>query len=339
MKITIVELAQHAGVSRATASLVIRNSPLVAEKTRARVLASMAEIGYVYNRGAASLRTQRTQTVGLMIVQITDPFYAELVLGAETALDRADMVPFIANTAESPVRQRRLIDRMHEQNVDGIILCPAVGTPPELMAELKRSRLPCVNVLRSLPDSGADFAGTDSVLGAEMATQHLISLGHRNIAFIGGGFQTSTSADRLAGYKKTLVHNGISINEDFISSCPSSRAGSSQAIQRIMQSSNKPTAAVCFNDVVAFGVMLGLNTLKIRPGIDFAIVGFDNIAEASLCQPGLTTIAINPSKIGEEAASLLLRRIANPEGEPEHIITPPHLVIRDSCGANLKNPA
>ena len=137
MRPTVKDIARHAGVSPATVSLVLRKSPLVAESTRAGVQSSIQSLGYVYHRAAANLRMRLTHTVGLVICEITNPFYAELAAGIDDALDQAGWVTFVANTAESPERQGRFIARMREHRVDGILLAPAEGTAPEAIGELK----------------------------------------------------------------------------------------------------------------------------------------------------------------------------------------------------------
>ena len=148
MRPTVKDIARHAGVSAATVSLVLRNSPLVAATTRAGVQSSMDSLGYVYHRAAANLRMRLTHTVGLVICEITNPFYAELAAGIDDALDQAGWVAFVANTAESPARQSRFIARMREHRVDGILLAPAEGTAADVVDELKRNGVPVVQMLR-----------------------------------------------------------------------------------------------------------------------------------------------------------------------------------------------
>src|SRR6516165_2544869 len=191
IRVTLKDIARHAKVSPATASLVLRNSPLVAAETRARVLASINELGYVYDRAAANLRTRLTHTVGLIVCEITNPFYAELTAGIDEALDRAGWVAFLANTAESPLRQERFIARMREHRVDGFLLSPAEGTDPEQIRGLRRLGIPVVQFLRRLERVDVDHVGADFRLGMTLATEHLIRLGHRRIAFVGAGRRAS----------------------------------------------------------------------------------------------------------------------------------------------------
>jgi LacI family transcriptional regulator len=333
-RVTLLDVARHAGVSRATASLVVRDSPLVTEVTRQRVLASMQKLGYVYHRAAATLRTQRSHTVGLVIPDITNPFFAELTLGIEERLDEANYVVVLTNTSESPEKQNRILTAMYENNADGILFCPAVGTSREAFAMLFQEHLPVVLLVRYLFDADSDYVGTDNVLGAELAVEHLIAHGHQRIAFIGGPATSSARLERLQGYQNALQRHNLSVDEALLPTSSTTRDGGHQAILPLLALDDPPTAALCYNDVVAFGVMLGLQANGRILGQDFAVIGFDDIAEAALWHPPLTTISIRPRQIGRLAAQRLLERIARPEDPPERVILPPSLVVRSSCGSH-----
>jgi len=327
-KLTLKDIARHAEVSPATVSLVLRESPLVAEATRTRVRAAIDSLGYVYNRGAANLRSRRSKTIGLVVCEITNPFYAELVAGIDLVMDRTGWVAFLANSSESPGRQDRFIQRIREQNADGIVLTAAEGTSAELIARLRSWRLPCVQALRRISEEPSDYVGPDYRLGVSMAVGHLIAQGHKRIAYIGGARRTSALRERLAGYRSTMKRHGLGAEP--IVACPATREQGARAIRDLLRTPEPPTAAVCYNDVIAFGVVLGLLEAGRRPGSDFNLVGFDDIAEAALSRPALTTIAVDPRHIGEQVAELVLRRIADPEGRPEQIILPPRLIVRDT---------
>jgi len=330
--VTLIDVARHAGVSRATASLVLRGSPLVAAATRERVLASMQQLGYVYHRTAATLRTRRSHTVGLVITNITNPFFAELTLGVEERLDEANYVVVLANTSESLEKQSSLLTAIHENNADGILLCPAEGTSRETIDALSSGQMPVVLVVRYLFDIDADYVGTDNVLGAKLAVEHLIAHSHRRIAFIGGPAQSSVRRDRLLGYRSALEQHNLSVDETLLPTSATTRNGGHQAILSLLMQNDPPTAALCYNDVVAFGVMLGLQAHGRMPGQDFAVIGFDDIADAALWHPPLTTVSIAPYQMGATAAQRLLERIACPDDPPRSVILPPSLVIRASCG-------
>jgi LacI family transcriptional regulator len=327
-KLTLKDIARHAEVSPSTVSLVLRDSPLVAESTRSKIRATIDELGYVYNRGAANLRSRRSKTIGVVVSEITNPFYAELVAGIDVVMDRTGWIAFFATSSESPERQARFIQRIREQNVDGIILTAAEGTEPEFIARLQGWRIPCVQALRRVGDETSDYVGPDYRMGVSLAVEHLIALGHKRIAFIGGARRISALRERLAGYRAAMKRHGLEAEP--VISCPATREQGARAIREALATPDPPTAAVCYNDLTAFGVILGLQEAGRQPGVDFNLVGFDNIAEAALSRPALTTIAVEPRQIGQEVAELMLRRIADPNGRPEQVILPPRLIIRDT---------
>lgn len=330
-RVTLQDVANHAGVSRATASLVVRDSPLVTDETRERVLASMDALGYVYNRAAASLRSRRSHVIGLVITDITNPFFAQMTVDSETTLEEADYSILLGSTSDRPAKQDLLLETMHGYSVDGVLLAPAMGTTGAVIERLRRWRLPFVLVSRYLPDIETDYVGADNVAGAELAVAHLVRLGHHRIAFIGGSAHSSARHDRLQGLRNVLGREGIPADEALYVTSPVTREGGRQAIREALALADPPTAVLCYNDVVAFGVMLGLQAAGRQPGRDFDVIGFDDIEEAALWQPGLTTVAIDSKRIGAEAAHLLIERIENPDAPARRIILPPRLVLRESC--------
>src|SRR5438874_1202994 len=268
---TVKDIARHAGVSPATVSLVLRSSPLVKTETRRRVQSSIATLGYVYDRAAANLRTRLTKTVGLVVCEITNPFYAELTAGIDDALDRAGWVAFLANAAESPGRQDRFIARMREHRVDGLLLSPAEGTDPELMDRLRQAGVPVVQILRRIGKGKSDHVGTDFRLGITLAAEHLIRLGHKRIAFVGGGRRASPARDRDAGYRQTLARHGLP--EGPVVNCLPTREEGARAVNILLRGeASDPTAVLCYNDICAFGVMLGLADRGLVAGRDIAVV-------------------------------------------------------------------
>ena len=329
-RVTLKDVAEDAGVSRATASLVLRDSPLVATHTRARVRASMQRLGYVYNRVAASLRAQQSRAIGLTVTDITNPFFAELTISIEAHLDEADYAVLLTHTGENVQKQHRLLETMRGYQVDGLILCPAEGTTGEALGQFIQWNVPFVLVARYLPDLEADYVGMDNILGARLALDHLLEQGHQRIAFIGGPETASARYDRLAGYQEALIRHGISAAKALTVPSAVSREGGYQAVRHLLEHPDPPTAALCYNDVVAFGAMLGLEAEGRRVGRDFALVGFDNVADAALVRPSLTTIGVPPSEMGKMAAALLLDRIQDPELPAQKHILSPKLIIRQS---------
>lgn len=340
-RLTLREVAARAGVSRATASLVLRESPLVAAETRARVRAAVDALGYTYNRGAATLRARRSMTIGLLVTELTNPFFAELALGVDAVMDASGYVSFLVGTEECLGRQERFLRRMREQGVDGVVLCPAAGTAPELIRRLQEWRMPCVQAMRQvLPGAGeaeGDHAAADNRFGVEQVVEHLVGIGHRRIAYVGGELSHSVSRARRAGFEAAMRRHGLDTGP--LLKGPPTRHAGAEAVGALLDGPRPPTAVVCFNDLVAFGVMLGLERRGLRAGRDMAVTGVDDLPEAALREPGLTTVATLPRLVGEEAGRLLLRRIADPDRPPERVILPARLVVRGSCGARAAREA
>ncbi len=330
-RVTLLDVAHDAGVSRSTVSLVLRNSPLVAEATRQRVHESFQRLGYIYNRGAASLRTQRSDAVGLIITDLSNPFFAELASGIEAQLDQENYVAVLGSTTDTIAKQDRFLAAMQEHGVDGILLCPTRGTLPDSVARVAQL-IPVVLIVRDLADLEVDYVGADYTAGAEKGVAHLLAHGHTRIAFVGGPPESSARHERQMGYEAALKRAGIAVDKRLLIHSPVTRNGGRQAIIELLALEQPPTAALCYNDIVAIGVMLGLQSVGLAPGKDFGVIGSDDIAEASLWQPALTTVAIHPRRLGETAARRLLDRIAHREAASSRMVLPAELVIRESCG-------
>lgn len=329
---TLKDLARHAGVSVSTASLVMRDSPLVSDSTRSKVLDSARAIAYVRNRSAASLRAGRSGTIGLVVPEITNPFYAEFTAGFEGALNRNDCVTFFGNSAESLSRQEMFIARMREQRVDGIAISPAEGTAASALERLAECGVPCVQAIRYVLGLAMDHVGTDSRLGMAIATRHLVALGHRRIAFVGGGGVTSATRDRRAGYFDGLRQAGLPVDVDLVIDCPIDRRTGAGVLDRLFGLVDPATAAVCYADVIGLGMIHALLDRGLTPGRDFAVVGHDDIEEAAWSHPGLSTVAVTPRRIGAEAARMLVERIADPSLAARRYLLEPRLIVRESCG-------
>lgn len=331
--VTLQDIAAHAGVSRSTVSLVLRESPLVAERTRRKVQQSIKTLGYVYNRGAAAMRGGRTQTLGVVVYDIANPFFGAMVAGINAELTQQDYVSFLANSEDSVPRQQRFLERMREHRVDGLLLCPAAGSSPDLIETLEGWGMPCVQILRYIGTPPFDYAGTDFRHVVRLGMDHLVSLGHQRIAFVGGA-EHAVSQDRLKAYDECLLRHGL-VYRRLIRGEGVTRKDGFLLIQELMQETPRPTAVMCHNDMVAFGVMLGLKRIGLTPGKDCAVIGTDDVEEAALGDPPLTSVATHPYAIGEQAARLALRRIAAPTAPREQVVLSPSLVIRDSCGKPL----
>jgi LacI family transcriptional regulator len=334
-KSTIVDIARVAGVSRAAVSLVLRGKQGVGAEARERVTQAMRDLGYVYNRGAANLRQARSSVVGMIINDLTNPFFAELAIGIERALSIAGYLPFLANTAESVVSQSANIRSMREHGAVGLILSPAFGTDPDELNQLATT-FPIVLAVRRIAGARLAYAVSENELGARRATQHLLSLGHRRIGFVGGRFPAVVREERLSGYRAALEANDISFDPALVVESMPTRIGGLDAMNAALSIGQRPSAVVCFNDVVAMGAMIAASRRGLEIGKDVAIVGFDDIAEASLVAPRLTTVAVDGQALGEHAARLLLDQIrAGPEAIGQYV-GDARLIVRESSGLQLQ---
>ncbi|MCA8879569.1 MAG: LacI family DNA-binding transcriptional regulator [Rhodobacteraceae bacterium] len=330
-RVTLLDVAQAAGVSRATASLVIRKSPLVANETRRKVEEVMDRLGYVYNMGAASMRAARSNTVGVIVPNLTNPFFAEMLAGIEQALDDAGMIVVLANNRESAANQKTILQRMRERGVDGVIVCPARDVRTSLLSKADEWQLPLVQVLRHISENKGDYAGTDYAGGMRQAVEHLVSLGHRSIAFATGGPVHSAYRERLAGFLSAMADHAL--DPEIRIEVPLGPFGSPASAESLLHHSARPSAVICFNDIMAAGLANGMTDLGVRVGQDFSIVGFDDLAEAELVRPRLTSIATFPGEIGANAARLLLSRLQTPGRADQRIVSLTRLVVRQSTGA------
>jgi LacI family transcriptional regulator len=324
---TLSDVAAHARVSRATVSLVLRQSPLVASATREKVEEAIAAVGYVYNRGAARLRTGLSGTVGVIVPEITNPFYAELTAGIDEVLDAAGRLAFLANSNESFERQDRFVRRVKEQGVDGVILCAAVGTTPALVAQLQAWKLPCVQILRTVSGVESDFVGPDFREGTATVVRHLAGLGHKRIALLPSRKPTSAAQDRIEAFRSAMQDHGL--EPGLIRACASREAAAAE-VGRLLDERSPATAFVCHNDLMALAAVGALLRRGLEPGPSLSVIGFDDIPEAAHSMPGLSTVATRPNQVGREAASLLLRRIEAPRSAPDKVLIAPRLIIRET---------
>jgi len=332
-KVTVVDVAHAAGVSKSTVSLVLQGSSLVNEATRAKVGAVIRELGYVYNRSAANLRQSKSKIVGIVVNDLTNSFFAELAVGMDMVVQSAGYIQFMANSAENPDRQAEVIASMREHGMAGLILSPARGTTSADLRPLVDSGIPVVLVARNVPGLKVSSVVSDGHAGAAAAVRHLIELGHRRIAFLGGFNDTAVFDERMRGFRDALVEAALDASDELVISSAPSRAGGVAAVERLLAMADRPTAALCFNDAVAFGACDGLRSARIEPGVDFGVIGFDDVIEAKTAVPALTTVSVDPQGMGRRAAQLLLKQINSGDFEPEALVASVRLVVRESCGA------
>jgi len=255
-----------------------------------------------------------------------------MTAGLSHEMERHDLLLFLANSEESGERQQRFVDSLMRNNACGMVLCAARDTPQAFFDGLKRRNIPVILTVRTFGDADFDYVGTDNFFGTQLATAHLLKLGHRHIAFIGGSHNSGTRAQRIGGFTSKLIEHGLSPKPEWIVASQASQGDGARVAEALLTAYPEITAAVCYQDIVALGVMQALRKMGRTPGQDFALVGFDDITEAALVQPALTTVSVAAEEIGRKAGELLYSRIQGNDEPPKRIILPPALVIRGSCG-------
>lgn len=335
-KATILDIAREAGVSKSTVSLVLQGSGLIRPETAVRVRKAIDDVGYVYNRGAANLRKAHSNVIGMVINDLTNPFFAEMAVGIERVFQSAGFVSFIANTAENPVRQEEVLKSLMEQDVAGLIVSPAHGTSRDAFRRIETANIPVVFVMRRLAESRIPAITPDNRRGAALATAHLIRKGHRRLAFFGGYADMSVCQERLGGFLEACDANGIGPDERLVLEGETNRKGGMACLETALGTAEPPTAALCFNDAVAFGAILGLRKRGLEPGADFAVVGFDDVVEAQHYIPALTSVAVDSAGLGERAAHAVLKMIQSHTTRAEDHVGAVSLVVRESCGPDRK---
>jgi DNA-binding LacI/PurR family transcriptional regulator len=334
-RVTLIDVARHCGVSRATVSLVLNDSPLVATKTRDRVRQAMAELGYVYNRAAASLRTQHSDAIGVVLTNITNPYFAEFATGVQDILTSRDTVPLLAVSGEDRGLQHRLVKSLVERNVDGIVLIPAHGTTPDDLPDLLGT--PLVLMARRLNGVDADYVGAQNRDGGYAAAEHLYSHGCRRIAFVGGYTDSSAREERAGGVGEFLNDRGLTLSADHSVVCEPARRQAREAAMRLLTKDpgiDGPNVdgIVCFSDVVAFGVLDAIADTGHRIGSDIRVIGFDDVHDAGLNRPSLSSVAVPARETGRRAAQLVLERAAGSTERTVREEFPTKLEPRETCG-------
>lgn len=329
-RLTLGHIADQLGISTATVSLALRDSPLVAEDTRVKVKKTAEDIGYIYNRSAASLRTSRSQIVGVAVHDILNPFFAEIFSALENVLEEQGQMIFICNHRDNVRRQQAFVNTLLQHRADGLILCPSVGTSAEEINRLVDQGVPVTLVARDVPGVWAPCVRGDDQNGTYQAARHLIDQGHKKIGMVGGRRDSSTGRYRHEGWRQALIEAGLEPEKQLDLPELMTQADGRATVPAVMGAKDRPTAVVCFNDLVAFGMMTTLRRAGIEPGPDMAITGYDDIDGADARTPALTTVATHPDKIGRLAALTLLRQIAGDRVPNTPIIIEPELRVRES---------
>ena len=331
---TIVDVANRAGVSAITVSRVVNDSGPVSSQVRARVEQAIAELGYVPNSVARSLRSKRTDTLALILTDMTNPFFTTIARGVEDAASDAGMMLFICNTDERDDDEQRYVRMVLQRQVDGLLLVPA-RTGAAAIKQCRDHATPVVVLDRRLKEQVADVVRADSTGGALELGRLLVSLDHRSMAVLSGPRSVSTADDRVAGFRQALAEVAQGQPPRVFRGEYTVESGHAMARQAVA-SNPRPTALFAANNFIALGALQALDQLKIRVPEDIAVVAFDDLPAAMVAFPFLTVAAQPAYEMGRRSVAVLLDRMAAGAAEEFHeVVLPTQLVIRRSSGDAL----
>ena len=327
---TIEDVARRAGVSVGTVSNVLSNARFVRLATRAQVEQAIQELGFRPNRLARALVSRRTNTIGLVLPDIANPFFAELARGAEDILGEQDYVVVLGNSDNDPRKEQRYLSNFDDRRIDGIIVVIAAASDAADVRGLA-NQLPTVAVDRTVPRWRGDTVVGDNRLGMSLAVKHLAELGHDRLAFIDGDSRLSTASERHDGFLQAVETAGLQVHS-YSEGAFTFESGFAQG-EALLRGANRATAVCAANDLLALGVLSAALEHGCRVPDDLSVVGYDDIAYARLASPGLTTVRQPAYDMGTAAARLLLGRLAGARRRSRHLVMEPSLMIRASTTA------
>lgn len=330
---TILDIAREAGVSKSTVSRILNNAENVSPGTRKRVLEVMLKHRYRPNFFARGLGGRRTGVVGVVVTDITNPFYSVLVRGIEDVCRVYRYNIYLCNTDGREEEEKIHIDSLMERKVDGVILASTMLTEHSL-ADLLERDVKLVLVARLPEDhSSFNFVVVDNVMGGYLAAKHLITLGHERIAYIAGPWLSSPNLDRFAGFRRALGEVGLGVDEkDIVQGDFKMESGYLAGMKLAKSLSSRPSAVFAANDAMAVGAMEAFSELGMDVPHDMSVVGFDDIPLGALRCVQLTTVSQSIYDQGAISGKTLIERILHPDkGGIQQIVLPPKLVVRKTC--------
>lgn len=329
---TIKEVAERAGVAPITVSRVVNNSGYVSKATRERVEAAAAELEYVPNMLARSLRFNRTDTLALILTDITNPFWTTVARGAEDASSNHGFNLILCNTDEQDTKQEQYVTVLLRKRVDGFLYVPT-NRSPDLLKTIQAQKIPVVVLDRVIEGVAVDAVRAASEQGAYEAVKHLLELGHRDIAALTGPIQVTSATERISGYRRALREWQLTEHDErIIYGEFTVESGYAMAHQLLAANiDQRPTAFFAANNFIAIGALKALEENRLHVPKDLSIASFDDLPAWSVA-PFLTA-SIQPAyELGYQATELLIKRIQHPATDGyQEIVLPTELVIRDSC--------
>ena len=326
-RVTIADVADAAGVSTGTVSAVLNARPTVRAQTRSRVLETIDRLGYRPSASAQRLGgrgagpTSFPPSVGIVVKEIDNPFYAEVIRGAGDALDAEGYVPFICASGGDFRKEGLVIDSLRGRDVRGVIVAPVLDADADLshLFLLRRSGFPFV-LLETVPGLTTNVVSVDNVAAEREAVRHLLELGHERIAHFAGPAYTRHSADRQLGFETAFSQSPLPLPEGAVVPAGSRFADGYEAgLRHFGGGGARPTAVACFNDLVALGLVRALTELGLRVPEDVSVVGFDDVPAATQTALPLTTVHVPQRAMGRRAVEVILGRLGAPDGDAETV--------------------
>jgi DNA-binding LacI/PurR family transcriptional regulator len=326
--VSIKDIARAAKVSHATVSRALRDSPLVNQETADRIRQIARGMGYRPSAVARSLVTKKTNTLGVVVTSIADPFIAEIVSGIEEMANDHGYSVFLANSNADPDREVKVVQSFHERRVDGIVVTASrVGAL--YLPRLAELQAPIVLINNQHPGQFAHSVRIDNIIASREATQHLIQLGHRRIAYLGdqSGFQSDT--ERFTGYRQALELADLPFRPELVAHGDGKAEGGLPAMEKLLALPQPPTAVFCYNDMSALGALRAIRARGLSVPGDVSLVGFDDLFIASYTQPMLTTIRQPKRQMGRMAMEILLKLFAGSTAQT-NLKVQGELIVRES---------
>lgn len=333
----MIDVAKMAGVSTATVSHVINDSRYVSDETRQKVLSAIATLNYRNNGLARMLRRNQTGSIGLLISDIANPFFPDVVRGVEDVARAHGYSVILCNTDENTDKERLYLDVLLEKRVDGFVVTPSGGNQ-EYFRELIASGIPISFVDRWFPGIDVDAAVVDNVGAAHHAVTHLIGLGHRRAAIMVASLQSSAIMERVEGYRQALADAGIPVNPEYVAESRSDIEAAREVATRLLRRDPRPTAVFGTNNLVTIGCMHALVGQRLQCPEEVAVVGFDDFPWAGAFHPALTAVAQPSYALGQRATELLMQRLTRKHDSAvasRKETLRATLMVRESCGSVL----
>jgi LacI family transcriptional regulator, repressor for deo operon, udp, cdd, tsx, nupC, and nupG len=332
--VRIKDVAKLANVSTATVSRVLRNADNVTEETRKRVLEAIEKLNYQPNVLGRYLRRMETETVLVVVPDITNPFFSKVLRGIESVAIKNGYQVLLGDTQNNVRLEEEYLNLLRQKQVDGTIFLTA-RISRDLIEEMSR-QFPVVLACEYFEGAKIPTVSIDNISSARKATEHLIKLGHRRIAHLSGPMNIILSRDRLRGYQQAMMQYELDIDPVLIQEGDFSYELGYNLTLKLLALKNPPTAIFAANDEMAIGAIKAIRDCSLRVPEDIAVVGFDDIKIASIFEPNLTTISQPMFEIGEKAMNLLLQLIEGNELDKRQFVLEDTLIIRDSCGGKQR---